>query len=98
VHGGADRVFGKRSFDRRRLLDEARDRMIGADDAFGGEFLQDLEAAAAGVDFVDTFAVGRWGVDNQVLQMPSAQMLASRAASSAAVAGVLRTLAWERTS
>lgn len=69
VHRGAHRIFHQRGFDRGRgFLDEARDRMIGVDDAFGGEFLQDRETAAAGIDFVDAFAVDRQRVDNQVLQ------------------------------
>ena len=42
--------------------------MIGLDDAFGGEFLQDLEPPAAGIDFVDAFAVDRRRMDDQVLQ------------------------------
>ena len=50
------------------VLDLARDRMVGVDDAFGGELLQDLEAAAAGVDLVDAFAVDRRRMDDEVLQ------------------------------
>jgi hypothetical protein len=42
--------------------------MIEVDDAFRGEFLQDLEPAAAGIDLVGAFAVDRQGVDNQILQ------------------------------
>jgi hypothetical protein len=62
MHGGADRVFHQRGFDRASgLLDEAGDGMIGVDDAFGGQFLQDLEPSAAGIDFVDAFAVDRQG-------------------------------------
>ena len=69
VHRGADRVFGERGFDRVvRFLDFAGDRMIGVDDAFGRELLQDLEPAAAGIDEVDAFAVDRRRMDDQVLQ------------------------------
>ena len=50
------------------LFDFAGDRMIGVDDAFGGELLQDLEPPAAGIDFVDAFAVDRRRMNDQVLQ------------------------------
>ena len=69
VHRSADRVFGERGFDRVvRCLDFARDRMIGVDHAFSGEFLQDLEAPSAGIDFAGAFAVDRRRMDDQVLQ------------------------------
>jgi hypothetical protein len=43
--------------------------VVGRDEAFGGEFLQNFEAAAAGIDLVDACAVGeRRRVDDQVLQ------------------------------
>ena len=49
VHGGAHRVFHQRGFDRVfGLLDFAGHLEVGIDDAFGGEFLQGLEPAAAG--------------------------------------------------
>ena len=68
MHRGADRVFGKRGFDRvRGLFDFAGDPVgFGVDHAFGGELLQDLEAAAAGINQIDPVVVCR--VDNQVLQ------------------------------
>ena len=51
MHGGAHCVFHQGGFDGSfRFPDQARHGMIGIDDAFGGEFLQDAEAAAAGVD------------------------------------------------
>ena len=48
------------------LLDLAGDLVIGIDDAFGRELLQDPEPAAAGVDLIDAVAIG--GMDDQVLQ------------------------------
>ena len=60
INRGFDRVAG--------FLDLARNRMIGLDDAFGGEFLQDLEPPAAGIDLVDAFAVDRRRMHDQVLQ------------------------------
>jgi len=48
MHGGAHRIFHQRGFDGGfGFPDQARDGMIMVDDAFGGEFLQDLEAAPA---------------------------------------------------
>ena len=60
IERGFERVVG--------LLDQARHRMIGVDDAFGRELLQDLEPPSAGIDFVDAFAVDRRRMDDQVLQ------------------------------
>jgi hypothetical protein len=97
MHRGADRVLGKRRLDRVfGLLDLAGDLVIGVDRALGCELLQDPEAAAAGMYLIDAVAVG--GMDDQVRRMPLARMLASSAASSAAVGGVVRTLAGDRTS
>ena len=70
MHGGPDGVFGEGDFDGVfRLPDFARDFVVGVDDAFGGEFLQDLEPPAAGIHLVGAFAVREWRrVDDQVLQ------------------------------
>jgi hypothetical protein len=70
MHGGPDGVFGEGDFDGvLRLPDFARDFVVGLDDAFGGEFLQDLEPPAAGIHLVGAFSVGEWRrVDDQVLQ------------------------------
>jgi hypothetical protein len=70
VHGGADRVFGQRGFDRVfRLLDLAGHFVVfGVDDAFGGELLQDREAATAGIDQINALAVDVCRMDDQVLQ------------------------------
>jgi hypothetical protein len=70
VHRGADRVFGERGLDRvLRLLDFAGHFVAcGIDDAFGGELLQDREAAAAGIDQINAFAGDASGVNDQVLQ------------------------------
>jgi len=68
MHRGADRVLGKRGFDRVcGVFDFAGDLVcFGVDHAFGGELLQDLEAAAAGIDQIDPVDACR--VDDQVLQ------------------------------
>jgi hypothetical protein len=69
MHGGTHRVFHQRGFDRvLGLLDLAGDFGVRVDDAFRGEFLQDPEAAAAGIDLVDAFAVDPRGMNDQVLQ------------------------------
>ena len=68
MHRGADRVFDERGFERVvGVPDHARNRMIGIDCAFGGEFLQDLEPPSAGIDLIDAFAVDRRRMDDQVL-------------------------------
>ena len=70
MHRGADRVFHQARFRRASSGSSIRHGtwMIGVDDAFGGELLQDLEAAAAGIDLVDAFAVDRRRMNDQVLQ------------------------------
>jgi hypothetical protein len=69
MHRGAHRVFGERGLERVfRFFELARDLGVRIDDAFGGELLQDPEAAAAGIDLKNAFAVDRGRVNDQVLQ------------------------------
>lgn len=70
MHGRPDRVFGEGDFDSVfGLPDFARDFGVRVDHAFGGEVLQDLEAAAADIHLVGASALGeRRRVDDQVLE------------------------------
>jgi hypothetical protein len=71
VHRGAHRVFHQRGFERRLVfLDEARRLVIGRDHALGSEFLQRLQATAAGRDGIKAVPLGR-GADDQVLFQPA---------------------------
>ena len=71
MHGGADRVFHQRGFERLvRLLDEAWHLEIGRDDALGRELLQGLEPPSAGGDGVDAVRVGR-GMNDEILLEPA---------------------------
>ena len=68
MHGGTDRVFRQRGFERLvRLLDEAWHLEVGRDDALGRELLQGLETAAAGDDRVHVVRVERGGVNDEIL-------------------------------
>ena len=58
MHRRADRVFDQRGLPRRfGLFDQARHLEAGRERAFGGEFLQHLEAPAAGSDGVHVLGV-----------------------------------------
>jgi hypothetical protein len=69
VHRRPDRVLGERGLDRVfGLFDLARDPGVGGDDALGRELLQDSEAAAAGIDFVDASRPDPRRMNDEVLE------------------------------
>ena len=97
VHRGAHRILHKRGFERGvGRLDKARHLAIACDRALGGKLLQGLEPPPPAVTAKRSGSPGT-GQTIRFCFSPPARMLALSSASSDADAGLLRTLAGDRT-